>query len=69
MYSTEDLKTWDKEFIWHPFTQMMDWTNAEPLIIERGESFYLIDTDGRRYIDGVSSLWFYPRSSVMAEKN
>jgi len=29
----------------------------EPLIIERGEGHYLIDTEGRRYLDGVSSLW------------
>ncbi len=57
MYSSDDLKTWDKNYIWHPFTQMMDWIDSDPLIIERGEGFYLIDTEGRRYIDGVSSLW------------
>jgi adenosylmethionine---8-amino-7-oxononanoate aminotransferase len=45
----------DKRFVWHPFTQMRDW--VEPLIIERGEGNHLIDTDGRRYLDGVSSLW------------
>ncbi len=57
MYNSDDLKTWDKNYIWHPFTQMMDWTANDPVIIERGEGFYLIDTEGRRYIDGVSSLW------------
>lgn len=57
MYSSDDLKTWDKNYIWHPFTQMMDWIDSDPLIIERGDGFYLIDTEGRRYIDGVSSLW------------
>jgi adenosylmethionine-8-amino-7-oxononanoate aminotransferase len=45
----------DKRYVWHPFTQMREWT--EPLIIARGEGSYLIDTDGRRYLDGVSSLW------------
>jgi adenosylmethionine-8-amino-7-oxononanoate aminotransferase len=40
--------------MWHPFTQMAEW---EPLVIERGEGNYLIDTAGRRYLDGVSSLW------------
>ena len=36
---------------------MRDWLAEPPLIIERGEGNYLIDTDGRRYLDGVSSLW------------
>lgn len=52
-----DLKEKDKQYIWHPFTQMQDWFGAEPLIIERGEGAYLFDTDGNRYLDGVSSLW------------
>lgn len=47
----------DKQYLWHPFTQMADWLNTEPVVIDRGEGFYLIDTEGRRYIDGVSSLW------------
>jgi|CXWL01.1.fsa_nt_gi adenosylmethionine-8-amino-7-oxononanoate aminotransferase len=55
--TTEHLRSLDKEFIWHPFTQMKDWQQEEPLIIGRGEGSYLIDTDGRRYIDGISSLW------------
>ncbi len=57
MYSSDELKDWDKRYIWHPFSQMMDYMDSEPLIIERGEGFHLIDTEGRRYIDGVSSLW------------
>ena len=28
-----------------------------PVIVERGEGIYLIDTDGNRYIDGVASMW------------
>lgn len=51
------LIDWDKKYVWHPFTQMQDWAGAEPLMIERGEGFHLVDVDGRRYIDGVSSLW------------
>lgn len=53
----ERLKEWDKAYLWHPFTQMKDWLDSEPLIVERGEGVYLIDIYGRRYIDGVSSLW------------
>ena len=36
---------------------MQDYADMQPLIIERGEGCYLIDTEGKRYIDGVSSLW------------
>ena len=47
----------DKRYIWHPFTQMRDYQEMEPVIIERGEGSYLIDIYGKRYLDGVSSLW------------
>jgi adenosylmethionine-8-amino-7-oxononanoate aminotransferase len=47
----------DKEHVWHPFTQMQGWLASEPLVIERGEGCWLVDVDGRRYLDGVSSLW------------
>ena len=47
----------DFKYLWHPFTQMSDYTSRPPLIIEKGEGIYLIDTQGKRYIDGVSSLW------------
>jgi adenosylmethionine-8-amino-7-oxononanoate aminotransferase len=43
--------------VWYPFTQMREWEREGALVIERGEGNYLIDTDGRRYLDGVSSLW------------
>ena len=43
--------------IWHPFTQMADWLDGEPVVIERGEGNYLIDSQGRRYLDGISSMW------------
>ena len=47
----------DRRFLWHPFTQQRGWEAADPLVIERAEGTDLIDIDGRRYIDGVSSLW------------
>lgn len=53
----ENLKRLDHTYLWHPFTQMQDWMGEEPCIIERGEGHYLIDIQGRRYLDGVSSLW------------
>ena len=51
------LEEADKRYIWHPFTQMRDYQEMEPVIIERGEGAYLVDIYGRRYLDGVSSLW------------
>lgn len=47
----------DRRSLWHPFTQMDEWAGYEPLVIERAEGFELIDVTGRRYLDGVSSLW------------
>ena len=52
-----DLVSADHAHLWHPFTQQRGWTEETPLIIERAEGTDLIDVDGRRYIDGVSSLW------------
>ncbi|MBI3895313.1 MAG: adenosylmethionine--8-amino-7-oxononanoate transaminase [Acidobacteria bacterium] len=50
-------KEWDHAYLWHPFTQMQEWLAEDPLIIERAEGNYLIDSQGNRYFDGVSSLW------------
>ena len=53
----DKLKEWDHRHLWHPFTQMQEWLAEDPLFIVRGEGCYLYDTEGRRYLDGVSSLW------------
>src|SRR3954451_7460990 len=52
-----DLAADDRRFLWHPFTQQQGWHEEDAPIIERAERCELIDVDGRRYIDGVSSLW------------
>ena len=54
---TSDLVRRDLAALWHPFTQHAMWEADDPLVIERGEGTHLCDTDGRRYLDGVSSLW------------
>ncbi len=51
------LEKLDKRYVWHPFTQMSEWESEDQIVIESGKGNYLIDTDGRRYIDGVSSMW------------
>ena len=54
---TRTLQAWDRDHLWHPFTPLADWLASEPLVIERGEGVYLYDSEGRRYLDGVGSLW------------
>ena len=53
----EQLEAWDKSYLWHPFTQMQDYTKETSLIIEEGNGISLKDVDGKEYIDGVSSMW------------
>ncbi|MEW6183356.1 MAG: adenosylmethionine--8-amino-7-oxononanoate transaminase [Bacillota bacterium] len=60
MYSGEEierLENLDRTTIWHPFTQMKEYVSENAPVIAAGEGCYLIDIHGRRYLDGVSSLW------------
>ncbi len=52
--SAELLRAWDRDHVWHAFTQMQEY---EPLLIERGAGAWLVDTDGTRYLDGSASMW------------
>ena len=54
---TKTLQDYDRDYVWHPFTQMKEWEESDPIVISRGEGSYLIDTDGNRYLDGVGSIW------------
>jgi adenosylmethionine-8-amino-7-oxononanoate aminotransferase len=47
----------DRAHLWHPFTQMQDWMAEDPLVVDAAEGVFLVDALGRRYLDGVSSLW------------
>src|SRR6185312_1063559 len=55
--TTEQLRLLDKQHVWHPFTPMKLWLESDPLVIVAAEGMHLIDSDGNRYLDGVSSLW------------
>jgi lysine--8-amino-7-oxononanoate aminotransferase len=55
--TTDQLRALDKQHLWHPFTPMSLWLDSDPLVITAGDGFHLIDSDGNRYLDGVSSLW------------
>jgi adenosylmethionine-8-amino-7-oxononanoate aminotransferase len=55
-----DPRTWverDAAVVWHGFTQMSAYESNAPLVIARAEGRDLIDADGRRYLDAISSLW------------
>jgi adenosylmethionine-8-amino-7-oxononanoate aminotransferase len=47
----------DAAAVWHPFTPHSLWLGDEPTVVDRAEGPWLYDTDGNRYLDGVSSLW------------
>ena len=52
-----DLTQRTRAAVWHPCTQMKQLEATPPLAIARGEGAWLIDTDGRRYLDAISSWW------------
>lgn len=47
----------DLKYIWHPCSQMKDYETLKPIVIEKGEGVYLYDTEGKRYVDVISSWW------------
>ncbi len=51
------LSKWDRQYVWHPFTQMQEWEQEDPLIIEKAKGAYLYDSCGNKYLDGTSSIW------------
>jgi adenosylmethionine-8-amino-7-oxononanoate transaminase len=53
----EQLERKDKKYLWHPFTQMREWESENILMIKKGKGVWLWDVRGRKYLDGVSSLW------------
>jgi adenosylmethionine---8-amino-7-oxononanoate aminotransferase len=53
----DELLSRTRAAVWHPCTQMKQLEAFPPLAIARGEGPWLIDTDGRRYLDAISSWW------------
>src|ERR1035437_140349 len=47
----------DHASVWHPFTQMRDWLQREPIVIIKGKGAVLHDVRGREYLDANSSVW------------
>ncbi len=47
----------DAAVVWHGFTQMATYADNVPVVVDRAEGHELVDVDGNRYLDAVSSLW------------
>jgi len=54
---SEAWRARDRKVLWHPFTQQKLWMDEEFPVIASGKGATLVDADGRKYLDGVSSLW------------
>lgn len=54
---TKKIEAANKEYVWHPFTQMKGWRENPQIVIAEARGNKIIDTAGREYYDGVSSLW------------
>ncbi len=58
----DDTRGWinaDQAHCWHPFTRQDDWCapDHEPIVLVRGKGPWLWDSEGRKYLDGNSSIW------------
>ncbi|WP_339054945.1 adenosylmethionine--8-amino-7-oxononanoate transaminase [Fusobacterium animalis] len=52
-----ELQKKDLKYVFHPCTQMKDFEENPPLVIKKGDGLYLIDENGNRYMDCISSWW------------
>ncbi|MGZ4676899.1 MAG: adenosylmethionine--8-amino-7-oxononanoate transaminase [Acidimicrobiia bacterium] len=55
--SNADWVARDEAVVWHGFTQMDSFADNAPIVVDHTDGHYVVDTDGRRYFDAISSLW------------
>jgi adenosylmethionine-8-amino-7-oxononanoate aminotransferase len=55
--SPEEIRRWDVDHLWHPFSQMAEYAATDPLVVVAAEGNHLIDDRGRRLFDATSALW------------
>ena len=53
----ENVRRWDADHVWHPFTQMHEYLETEPLVVVSARGNYLTDDGGRTLFDATSALW------------
>ncbi|MCK5835521.1 MAG: aminotransferase class III-fold pyridoxal phosphate-dependent enzyme, partial [Lentisphaeria bacterium] len=74
MKSREEIVNIDRKHIWHPFTQMKDYEDIDPVVITRGKGIFIYDEAGNEYYDTISSWWVnilghcHPRISGAVKK-
>ena len=52
-----DYKALDRDYVWHPYTELSMSKNLSIPVFAKGEGIHLVDTDGEKYIDTHSSWW------------
>ena len=52
-----DLEALDRDYLFHPITNLKSHLTDDVLILERGEGIYIFDNEGKKYIDGLAGLW------------
>jgi adenosylmethionine-8-amino-7-oxononanoate aminotransferase len=53
----DDLIALSRRHVWPPYTPPELHESQAPLVIVEAEGAWLVDADGRRYLDGISSWW------------
>ncbi|OPA75566.1 adenosylmethionine--8-amino-7-oxononanoate transaminase [Paenibacillus selenitireducens] len=53
----QELREKDRQYVWHPFTQMKDYAAQDHVLIEKADGIMLYDADGKSYYDTISSWW------------
>jgi len=54
--SREDIRDWDNENFLHPWDSV-DNSTVERVVASTGEGIYLVDQEGKQYIDGPGGMW------------
>lgn len=55
--TSDSIRRWDRDHLWHPFTQMQEYLASDPVVVVAADGNYLIDDQGRRLFDATSALW------------
>ena len=55
--NTENYRNLDRRHLWHPYSRHSAIRDTSFPVMVRGEGVYLFDSDGRRYLDAISSWW------------
>jgi adenosylmethionine-8-amino-7-oxononanoate aminotransferase len=55
--TSDDWVARDAAVVWHGFTQMDGFADNSPIVVDHADGHYVVDPDGNRYLDAISSLW------------